>query len=428
MDCIEGGARQESPSSNARYTIWNSDGGQRRATRESTTSNARYAIRDGDGSQTFAMNERTLSNTRHAVRNSDRGKRRATPKSIISNARYTIWNSDGGQRRATRESIFSNTCYAVRDSDGSQTFTRIERISSNTRHAVRNNRIFTSCDKGIGCCFYNRITILAAIICRIPSFYYNGSQTRATRERIISNTSHAVRNGDRSQTRANIERPISNTRHTVRDSDRSQIIAMSERFISNSSYTIRNYSILTSSNKCICSRLNNSIAITTAIIYHITIIDNYSSQHRSYDKYSITYTSYAAWYVYGLKRKTLLEGIAANSSDSLRNYHKVQRTAITKSSNPNAYHTIRDSDRGEGGAMIESLLSNACNWSIERDYTLAILVGIANDIGTKDISFVWSDDIAIGGGVEDLPCWIDGWSVFLPLGIQRTCPISRDSG
>ena len=88
---------------------------------------------------------------------------------------------------------------------------------------------------------------------------------------------------------------------------------------------------------------------------------------------------------------------------------------MNESMNSNARDTIRDGDGGERGAIIiESIISNARDRSIESDDTLAVLVGVANDICTKDIFIIWSDDITIGGGIGDLPGWVDRrWAIFL---------------
>ena len=52
----------ESTTSNARYAVRNSDGGEGGATKESTTSNALYAFGDSDGGQGGASIESTISN------------------------------------------------------------------------------------------------------------------------------------------------------------------------------------------------------------------------------------------------------------------------------------------------------------------------------------------------------------------------------
>jgi hypothetical protein len=52
------------------------------------------------------------------------------------------------------------------------------------------------------------------------------------------------------------------------------------------------------------------------------------------------------------------------------------------------------------------MISNARDRSIESDDTLAVLVFVAYDISTEDIGFIWFNNIAIGGGVKDLPSWV----------------------
>jgi hypothetical protein len=61
---------------------------------------------------------------------------------------------------------------------------------------------------------------------------------------------------------------------------------------------------------------------------------------------------------------------------------------------------------------LESQPSNARHWTIEGDDTLAVLVVVAYDICAEDIGFSWCDAIAIGGGVGDLPGWVDRfWAI-----------------
>ena len=76
---------------------------------------------------------------------------------------------------------------------------------------------------------------------------------------------------------------------------------------------------------------------------------------------------------------------------------------------------------------MERIISNARDWSIESNCTYSILVGIANDIGTKDIRCIWCYDAVVVGSVEDLPCWVDVTWVFectyltRPVGCLVSC-------
>ena len=67
----------------------------------------------------------------------------------------------------------------------------------------------------------------------------------------------------------------------------------------------------------------------------------------------------------------------------------------------------------------ESLLTNARDWTIESDDTLAVLVGVAYDIGAEDIYIIWFNDFAIGRGVQDLPCRVN--AIFLDERCNAIC-------
>ena len=151
----------------------------------------------------------------------------------------------------------------------------------------------TTCNKGVGRCFNNRITILTTIIYHITFFNDDRGQRRAIIERIISNTRYAIRDSDRSQTRAMREcitsntcytvgdsdrcqrraireRSIFNTRYAVRDSNRGQTRAIIERITSNTCNAVRDDCILAASNKRISSCFYNCIAIFATIVSAIT--------------------------------------------------------------------------------------------------------------------------------------------------------------
>ena len=97
------------------------------------------------------------------------------------------------------------------------------------------------------------------------------------------------------------------------------------------------------------------------------------------------------------------EGPISNARYTIRDSDRGERGALRESTLTNARNAIRDGDRGEGFTLVESLLTNARDWTIEGNDPLAVLVGVAYDICTKDIGGIRSDDIAIGGGIGDLP-------------------------
>ena len=87
---------------------------------------------------------------------------------------------------------------------------------------------------------------------------------------------------------------------------------------------------------------------------------------------------------------------------------------MRESTKSNSCYAVGDSNRGEGGAILESIISNARYWTIKDNNALTIIVSITYNICAKASSVAWCYDIAIGGGVGDLPCWVND----MPLCIQ----------
>ena len=114
------------------------------------------------------------------------------------------------------------------------------------------------------------------------------------------------------------------------------------------------------------------------------------------------------------KITAITESIQSNACYAIRDGDRGERGAISESPISNGRDAVRDGDRGERFALVESLLTNARHWPIEGDDTLAVLVDVAYNFCTKDIGFIWSDGTAIGGGIGDLPGWVDRlWAIFL---------------
>ena len=106
-----------------------------------------------------APRESPISNARDAIRDSDGSEGRTTRESIIPNARYAVGDGDRSKGGATSESQISNARYAVGDGDGSKGGASIESALSNARHAVRDDRLLTTCNKGISSGFDNCIAL-----------------------------------------------------------------------------------------------------------------------------------------------------------------------------------------------------------------------------------------------------------------------------
>ena len=116
-----------------------------------------------------------------------------------------------------------------------------------------------------------------------------------------------------------------------------------------------------------------------------------------------------------------MESITSNSRYTIRNGDRSEGGARMERIIFNTCYTVRDSNRSQTGATPERTFSNTRYRSVKGDYTLTILVCIANDTGTEDVGCIWCNDIAIGGCVEDLPCRVDT-SLFHEL-THILCPI-----
>ena len=75
----------------------------------------------------------------------------------------------------------------------------------------------------------------------------------------------------------------------------------------------------------------------------------------------------------------------------------------------NARYTIRDGDGGEGGAISESIISNARDGRIKGDSSHSILVGIADDVCAERFCIIRRNNITICGGVGDNHGAINSW-------------------
>ena len=60
-----------------------------------------------------------------------------------------------------------------------------------------------------------------------------------------------------------------------------------------------------------------------------------------------------------------------------------------------------ENDRHKILTIFKSIFANLCHGSVKCDYTLTILVGIADNIYPESGFIVWRDDIAIGGSVAN---------------------------
>ena len=233
-------------------------------------------------------------------------------------------------------------------------------------------------------------------------------------ESTLSNACNAIRDGDRGERGAIIERIISNARNAIRDSDRSEGAATIESPISNARDVVGDGGILTASNKGICRFLDNCVAVLAAIVGGITSFYYHRGEGGAIIESLISNVRDAVGDGDRGERGAIIERPHKNTRHAFGNSHGSQREAIPERTHSNARDAIRDSDRGEGGATLESQPSNARDWTIEGDDSLAVLVGVAYDLCAEDIGFIWSDGIAIGGGIGDLPSWVDRlWTIFL---------------
>ena len=103
----------------------------------------------------------------------------------------------------------------------------------------------------------------------------------------------------------------------------------------------------------------------------------------------------------------IIERIPVNDRNVITNRNRSKSGTSSKSRPPKTCDAIGNGDGGERRAIFESSFSNACYWTIEGNDTLAVLVFVVYDICAKDIGFIWSDDIAIGRGIGDLPCRVN---------------------
>ena len=93
------------------------------------------------------------------------------------------------------ETSLSQTCHRRRNFDGLE-FTACEAPISQTCYRRGDNGIPTSGNHGVGCCFYDGITIFPRIIDTVSLVYCQTIDVRATMEAIFSHACHRRRNSD----------------------------------------------------------------------------------------------------------------------------------------------------------------------------------------------------------------------------------------
>ena len=113
------------------------------------------------------------------------------------------------------ERPISNACNAVWYFNAGKAVATIERLFADAGNTVRDYCILTTNYKCISRGFYNCITIIATIICRIAGFYNNACKAGATTERIISNACNTVRYFNACKSCAPVERFLSNACNAV---------------------------------------------------------------------------------------------------------------------------------------------------------------------------------------------------------------------
>ena len=168
------------------------------------------------------------------------GKGGAAIESPFSNARYAVGDSDGGEGGAIFESPFSNARDAIWDGDRGDGTATTESPISNARYAVGDNRVLTTCNKGVGSGFNNCVAILTTIVGGITTFDCYGSKPRAAIESPFSNARYAIWDGDGDKRRATIKGICSDACYAVRDNDRGEGGTSQESKISNARYAVGN--------------------------------------------------------------------------------------------------------------------------------------------------------------------------------------------
>ena len=182
--------------------------------------------------------ERIISNACYAVRYCNACKPVARSERFISNACNAVTNYNACKLGATSERTLSNACNAVWDSNACKPIAPSERIISNACHAVRDYGVFTTGNKSIGFCFYNRITIFSAVIFCIVTIHNNACKAGAITERPLSNACNAIRNYYACKAGAIRERLISNACNAVTNYNACKAGAIIECIISNACYVI----------------------------------------------------------------------------------------------------------------------------------------------------------------------------------------------
>ena len=270
--------------------------------------------------------------------------------------------------------MISNTRYAVRDGNGGEQGAISESIISYTFNAIRDRCIFAASNKGVSRCFNYRITIITAIISGVTIFHDKGSEFVAITENSLSNSIHTIAYSDGGEGETTPENVIINARYAVWDGDGGEGATTFKSAPSNTRDAVWDYCIFAASNKGVTCCFYYRIAILAAIVCNITTFD-----------------------YHGGERGAFMESII-NAHNTIGDGDRGEG-AIIESPPSNTRDAVRDGDESEGGAVIESHISNARNWTIKSDSTYSVFIGIADDFCAESIGGTRCNDIAISRGV-----------------------------
>ena len=148
----------------------------------------------------------------------------------------------------------------------------------------------TASNKGITCCFDNRIAILAAIVIGITTLYEHRSKGGTSNESPLSNGRYTMGDCNRGKGGAKHESYISNARNAIGDDDGGEGGAAIKSRNSNTRDAIGDCCILTTNNKGIGSGFDDSIAIPATVVGGITAFHYYSNEGGARSKSTISNT------------------------------------------------------------------------------------------------------------------------------------------
>ena len=163
--------------------------------------------------------------------------------------------------------------------------------------------------------------------------------------------------------------------------------------------TLRDDCILAACNQGIGGSFNNRIAIITTIVGGVTTFDNHGGEGGAIKESINSYSRDAVRDSDRGEGGATIESLNFNARDTIRDGDRSEGGTLIESLTSNALYTARDSDRGQRRAFIESIISNARHWTIEGDDTLSVFVGVAYDVSTKDVGFIWCNHCAINRGI-----------------------------